>query len=245
VDTHTLILIAVPLVFMASLVQTTIGFGASLIAIPVLTLCVGAERGTPLMAPVSVIISTIVMANEGRHVRFKDTLHFLISTIIGLPVGLWLLKSPHQDLLQILLGVTVAGFALYKLLHPHLIQLKSDRLLYPFGILAGILGGAFTINGPPLVIYGNLRGWTPRQFRATLQGYFLITAFIISAGHGLSGLWSRELALVFACCLPGMIIAAFLGVRLSRKLPAGKFDKLVFCFLLLTGVVLIAKPFLN
>jgi hypothetical protein len=29
------------------------------------------------------------------------------------------------------------------------------------------------MNGPPLVIYGALRRWTPERFRATLQGYFL------------------------------------------------------------------------
>jgi len=36
------------------------------------------------------------------------------------------------------------------------------------------IGGAYGMNGPPLVAYGSLRRWTPpERFRATLQGYFL------------------------------------------------------------------------
>ena len=46
-----------------------------------------------------------------------------------------------------------------------------------FGFFAGILGGAYNTNGPPVVIYGSLRKWSPATFRATLQGYFFMAAF--------------------------------------------------------------------
>jgi hypothetical protein len=38
------------------------------------------------------------------------------------------------------------------------------------------------MNGPPLAIYGALRGWSTQQFRATLQGYFLVASMIAMAG---------------------------------------------------------------
>ena len=39
------------------------------------------------------------------------------------------------------------------------------------------------MNGPPLVVYGVLRRWQPAQFRATLQGYFLIASVVGMAGY--------------------------------------------------------------
>jgi hypothetical protein len=50
---------------------------------------------------------------------------------------------------------------------------------------AGVLGGAYGMNGPPLVIYGSLRGSSPQHFRATLQGYFFRRASRVSGATGL------------------------------------------------------------
>ena len=76
--------------------------------------------------------------------------------------------------LAVLVSITVAGVVVRK---P---ELHSDRLAPLFGFAAGILGGAYGMNGPPLVVYGGLRRWQPTQFRAMLQGYFLIA---ILPGH--------------------------------------------------------------
>jgi hypothetical protein len=44
------------------------------------------------------------------------------------------------------------------------------------------------MNGPPLVIYGSMRRWSPQHFRATLQGYFLPASIIGMSGYRLAGL---------------------------------------------------------
>ena len=60
-----------------------------------------------------------------------------------------------------------------------------------FGFGAGVLGGAYGMNGPPLVAYGALRHWSPKRFRATLQGYFLPASLVGIAGSGPPGSGSR------------------------------------------------------
>ena len=44
------------------------------------------------------------------------------------------------------------------------------------------------MNGPPLVIYGALRRWSPQYFRATLQGYFLPATLAGLIGYAATGL---------------------------------------------------------
>ena len=55
------------------------------------------------------------------------------------------------------------------------------------GFCAGVLGGAYGMNGPPLVIYGAMRRWSAQHFRATLQGYFLPASIIGMGGYWLAG----------------------------------------------------------
>ena len=67
----------------------------------------------------------------------------------------------------------VVAFSLHALAVRRHFELKDDRLAGFFGFTAGVLGGAYGINGPPLAIYGTLRRWSPEHFRAMLQAYFL------------------------------------------------------------------------
>jgi hypothetical protein len=58
------------------------------------------------------------------------------------------------------------------------------------------------MNGPPLVIYGTLRQWSPEQFRATRQGYFLPAGLLGVGGFWLAGLWTPAVTRDYLWSLP-------------------------------------------
>ena len=86
------------------------------------------------------------------------------------------------------LGLVIISFSAYSLLSRREHDLKNDSWAWLFGFGAGVLGGAYGMNGPPLVIYGSLRKWPPERFRATLQGYFLPASLIGMLGYWIAGL---------------------------------------------------------
>src|SRR5699024_1845113 len=100
-------------------------------------------------------------------------------TIVGIPFGLLLLTRVAEPGVKAVLGCVIVAFSVFSLLSRRSYALKNDRFAWIFGLGAGILGGAYGMNGPPLVIYGALRGWTPAHFRATLQGYFFPASIIV------------------------------------------------------------------
>src|SRR3546814_16769190 len=73
----------------------------------------------------------------------------------GLPIGLWLLTSADERLVKSTLAVVIIGFALYSLFG-RTIRLESESKIGLFlcGLLSGVFGGAYGLNGPPLVVYG-------------------------------------------------------------------------------------------
>jgi uncharacterized membrane protein YfcA len=119
-----------------------------------------------------------------------------------------------------------------------LTAIKNENPAYIFGFFAGVLGGAYNTNGPPVVIYGSLRKWSPMTFRATLQGYFFMAGIFICLGHGFAGLWTHTVLNYYLFSLPLVFVFTFIGGRLNRSMPKGKFDRIIHSFLIIIGIFL-------
>ena len=227
-------------VFIGTLVRSAVGFGDTMIALPLLVLLFPLDFAVPLLAIFSSLISMIVVAIHCREVRFKNAIHFIIACAITLYPGMLLSKSDYEIPMKIGLGVVIAGFALFKLVYKGTVELRSDRLLYPFGIVGGILGGAFGMNGPPVVIFGSLRKWDPNAFRATLQGIFLFTGPMILMAHGIGGNITPGVLKQVGWSLPGVLAAVALGLYIGQRWSMAKFHRYVYMVLVLTGVMQIS-----
>ena len=163
-----------------------------------------------------------------------------VYAVPGLLLGLWFLESASVPLLIGILGGTVAVIGLLGLLGDPTEWRITTRVAPLFGLVAGCLGGAFNVHGPPLVVYGTARGWSPEVFRSTCQAYFLAVGVLLVAGHGFAGRYSLELLVQLAACLPVVAGAAWLGGHLNRRLPLESFRKAVYGILVLLGLLLLA-----
>jgi uncharacterized membrane protein YfcA len=241
-DPTTLAVLSV--VLFATLVRATFGFGDALVAMPLLVMIVGLKTATPLVALNACTIGLIILAGNYRAVRFGVAVRLIVSTFIGIPIGLTLLKGAHEGVMELVLAVVLLGFSLYQLTNHEGARLKSDRYSYLFGFVAGVLGGAYNTNGPPVVIYGSLRRWTPAEFRATLQGYFICTGLMIMAGHALAGLWTPKVGGLYAASLPIVFVSIWAGSHLHRRLHPEKFAKGVYLLLAAIATLLLVKTLL-
>lgn len=224
--------------FVSTLVRSTLGFGDALIAMPLLTLLVGIKTTTPLVALVALTIALSISLSSWRQIDLKVVWRLIVSTLAGIPVGLLLLESVPEEIVKTILGVLLVSFGLYSLVQPRLPRIERNGLEYPVGFVAGVLGGAYNTNGPPIVIYGTLRRWSPERFRATLQGYFLSSVLIV-VGHGAAGLWTGTVLRLYTYALPGVLLAIYAGGRLNQSIPRGRFDRFVYAALVVMGVLLI------
>jgi uncharacterized membrane protein YfcA len=145
------------------------------------------QVAAPLAVLLSIAIAAVVVVHDWKHIHLRSAVTLLVPTVFGIPLGLFMLTSAHQEWVKAGLGILIVLFATYSLLSTATLRLDRENqpLLLLSGFLAGILGGAYGMNGPPLVIYGSLRGWSPQHFRATLQAYFLPASIL-----GMAGYWS-------------------------------------------------------
>ncbi|HEU5458078.1 MAG TPA: sulfite exporter TauE/SafE family protein, partial [Terracidiphilus sp.] len=163
------------IVFVATVIRSAFGFGEALVAVPLLALFLPLTVAAPLAVLLSITIAAVVVVQDWRHIHLGSAAGLVAATVVGIPLGLLVLTHANEEIVKAGLGVLILLFAIYSLALGDAIRLEKEHrpLLLLSGFVAGILGGAYGMNGPPLVVYGSLRRWSPQHFRATLQAYFL------------------------------------------------------------------------
>jgi uncharacterized membrane protein YfcA len=234
-------LIVVVVIFGATLIRSALGFGEALIAVPLLAFVLPVKVAAPIAVLVSITVAAVVVAQDWRHVHLRSAFRLVLSSLIGIPLGLFLLRSVSEPVVKGALGVLVAGFAVFALRSRGSYELTDDRLAWLFGVTAGVLGGAYGMNGPPLVVYGGMRRWSPEHFRATLQGYFLPASVIGMMGYWAAGLWTPRVDRYYLLSLPTALLAIALGRVINRRVDARRFFVYVHGGLLISGAGLIVQ----
>lgn len=229
--------------FIASLVRSTFGFGESLIAVPLFLLFLPKEIAVPLSVLLSIVIALVVVIQDHKNIHFKSAKWLILYALPGIPFGILMLLYGNELFIKLGLGAIIILYALYALFAKRKkMQDKDDKFwLFICGFLSGVLGGAYGLNGPPLVVYGNLKQWTAKHFRATLQVYFLPVSLISVLGYSWKGLLTTEVSSYFLIALITAIPAIFLGRYLNHQLKGFSFFKYIYIGLIVIGIVLMVS----
>lgn len=238
-----MILLSVLLIsFLASLVRSSLGFGEALVGVPLLLFFLPAEVAVPLAVMLSVVIALVIVIQDHKKIHFDSAKWLILFALLGLPLGIYILTNADEGIMKIMLALLILLYSLYSLFSKKQQTLKKDSKwgLFLCGFLSGILGGAYGLNGPLLVIYGNLRRWTPTHFRATLQAYFLPVSLLSVIGFYYKGLLTTQVNTYFLYSLLSTIPAIFIGRYINRKLKDALFFQFVYYGLIVISIILLA-----
>lgn len=218
-------------------IRAAVGFGDALLAMPLLTLVIGLQLATPLVGIVSLLMTIVLLATSWRSVNLAASWRLITASALGAPVGLWVLVTVDEWVMHVVLGGVLISYGAYNLLRPGLPPLHNEGWAFPFGFGAGVLGSAYNTSGPPVIIYGAMRRWSPDVFRATLQGFFLVNGIMIAAGHALAGLWTAQVLWLALLTLPGLIVGMAAGIVAQRRISPAVFSRVVYALLVVLGGV--------
>lgn len=226
--------------FVSTLTRSTFGFGDALVSMPLLALLIGLEDARPLGALVSVCTAVLIVARDWRHIDMRSTRRLVVAALVGMPLGELALTRVDERIAKAVLAVALIAFSSYCLLRPNLKRVIGEGWVWLSGFCAGALGIAFNTPGPPLVVYGTLRHWQARQFRATLQGYFLPTGTVVLLRHVVGQRYDSRLMWMFAAALPCVLLAVPLGRMLHEAVRGRGFERYVYVLLMLVAAMLLA-----
>src|SRR5690554_7874345 len=95
------------ILFIATLIRSTFGFGESLTAVPLLAFYIPIEIAVPLAVLVSIFIAAFVLAQDRRKVHFYSAKWLILFAVLGIPFGLVLLVYGHETSIKTGLGIFI------------------------------------------------------------------------------------------------------------------------------------------
>lgn len=225
------------------MIRSAFGFGEALVAVPLLAFWLPLPVAAPLAVLVSITIAGIVVIQDWKKIHVRSAGWLVVSSLFGIPLGLLLLTNSHQRGVKAVLAMMIIAFAVYSLIGRTPLELEQDSRgwLLACGFCAGILGGAYGMNGPPLAVYGAMRRWSAQHFRATLQGYFLPASLIGMGGYWLAGLWTSNVTRYYLLSLPVTFLGVYLGRVVNHRLPGEAFFKYLYLGLAGVGALLLVQ----
>ncbi len=233
-------ILAALIVFVAIFTQSLTGFGLAMVSMPLLAPVVGLTTAAPLVALVGLTAEVLILAHYRAALDFKAVRRIALASVAGIPVGVWALGQVDEGLVRRVLGLVIGGYAIYALLRPHLPTLAHPRWADGLGFAAGILGGAYNMPGPVIVVYGTCRRWPPATFKSNLQGFFLLNSGLVTVTHLAAGNYTPTVWQDFLAALPAIGLGALAGFALDGRLDPDRFRRLVLLMLIVLALTLIA-----
>ena len=227
------LLSAALIVMVAYTVYGLTGFGAAIIAIPLLAHFFPLRFAVPMMLVFDLFAGLLLGLKNRKYLDRSELLRLLPFLLIGMVVGVTLLVWVSERWLLMVLGIFVLGYASWSLLRKAVTAPISSRWAIP----AGMVGGAFTAlygtGGPVYMIYLARRLPDKTVMRATIGVLIFGTALIRLVLFTGSGFYRQDglLPLAFAL-LPCAILGYLAGSHLHARMPAERVIQAVWVLLI-------------
>jgi uncharacterized membrane protein YfcA len=240
-STHTLLMAAL-VIALAYTVFGLSGFGAGIVALPLLAQFMSIRFAVPLLLLLDLCCGALIGLRHHSSIARDELKRLLPFAALGMLLGVTVLASAPQRWLLLTLGVYTLCITAWSLWGPATARQVSTAMAPPLGTAGGIFGALFGTGGPLYSAYLTRRINDKHQLRATTSavvfstgvvrlGMFLVIGLYAQPGLLLSALW------LLPCALAGF----FLGSRLHARLPTRRVVQGVWALLLFSGASLVLR----
>jgi uncharacterized membrane protein YfcA len=200
-------------VFLAFFVRGYTGFGASLIAVGLLTFLWPPSRVVPALFVLEVLASAALLPAVYRDVQWKALSLLWGGAAVAMPFGLYALARLPADMMSLVIAGFIAVAATVLLFGVNLRLTPGPGATLATGGLVGVLNGATAMGGPPAVLFFFSNAAGVVAGRASLIAFFLVLDVIALSFAGVQGLYDWALAARIAVLAPFMLAGAYAGAH--------------------------------
>jgi len=227
--------------FVSSVVMGVTGFGFGMVAVPLLSSILSPKSAIPLSVIFSWITNTILLIRYRKSIEIKMIQKLMIGIMIGIPVGVFFLKSFDDTLLRINLGLLTIFYVLNDFYNFVKLDIP-DKYSSLAGFVSGCLSGAFGFGALPVLIFISTKVYDKEKWKGTLHCVWFITLSFMIIFLSLFGLLNIKLMSKSVIFLPFVLIGLIIGNWAFRKIDEMRFRKLILFCMLFVGLKLIFSP---
>jgi uncharacterized membrane protein YfcA len=217
-------------------VQASVGFGASLVTVPVVALF--APEALPGVAVVwSMPLVIAVALRERAAIDWYGLRWMTIGRLPGAALGAWVVSVVAVDTLSVLTGATVLVAVSVSALGAA--AAITSATATGAGFAAGLMGTSTGIDGPPMaLLYQRSEG---RVMRSTLGTAFVLGGAISVTSLVVAGAIEGWQVLLGAALVPGHVVGLLISHRLRGHVDAGWLRPAVLGFAAVTATAAVVR----
>jgi len=216
------------------------GFGASIVAVPLLAHFLPLRFAVPMMLVFDLLAGFLLSLKNRGHVDRGELLRLLPFLLTGMVIGAALLAKAPDRWLLVVLGGFVFGYASLNLLRRSNPALISTKWAIPAGVAGGVFTALYGTGGPIYTMYLARRLADKSVLRATIGTLILIAALARLVLFTASGFYSQRGLLPLAFSLVPCALAGYLaGSHLHVRLPARRVAQGIWLLLVAAGASLL------
>ncbi len=233
------VFIFICIILVASILQSSTGFGFSIMATPFLLMLFLPQEAIQINIILSLIISISLILKIRNDIDFILLKRLILGSIVGVPLGILVFITINMNALK--LGVSILLLLLTLLLICNFKVKSTPFRDFIVGGISGVLTTSIGMPGPPLLLYFTGTDTEKGKLRATTLAFYLFIYFVsLLTQIAFTGtnklIWESSLyaiPIVFIGLLIGQIVFKWLNQRIFR----------VFTYILLicTGIFLLLE----
>lgn len=230
------LLLLAPVVLGAYTASTVAGFGAMVIALTVGAHLYPLGDLLPVLVPLSVLLSAVIVARDFQHVD-RGLLARRVLPLLGVGVALGALFFGFAGgpAFKRAFGVLVVALAVLEVTRPRVARGGTAPLL----VASGVTHALFASGGPLLVVALGRMNLSRQAFRATLTAVWLVLNLVLTAAYASEGRIGADELRAMATLAPCIPLGIALGERLQGRIDERVFRKGVAVLLGLAGAALV------
>lgn len=225
--------------FLAGSLQGMTGFGSALVAVPLLCLLVDAQTAVPLATLNSLVITAYLLTRLKNHVAIIKVLPLCLSALPGALLGVALLHRIDGHLFKILLGLLLLAYGIYNLVCSPAPRRRHPAWAWLAGFMSGAIGSAFSVGGPPAILYATLNDWGKDEIKATLTAFFAFNSTIAALVHWSNGLTTATVIAGFAVSAPMVLLGTMIGSYWYQRTAQLRYMRVTFAVLIVIGFTMV------
>jgi len=227
-------------------VRSAAGFGAVLVAVPLLALVMPFPVAVSVATALTLVTSIRYVSRDWRFIAWRQFAIMMAYTLIGVGFGFYFISMFDEHALRRGLGIFLVTYSIYVLYTGGVPPALPVRWHGPLAAGTGIVGGLCSAlfgggAGPIYVIYFNILRLERDVFRATMTMVMLVSASLRVGGYADFGFYARPTLILLALGLPMIAVGSWLGTHLVRRLNPRLFGLGVTALVLMSGTVLLLK----
>ncbi len=221
--------------FVAGVMRGFSGFGSALVIVPVMAAVYGAQLAVPAAVVIHLLTTAQLLPSALRDCEWGRVVPLSVAGSLAIPVGAWVLVTQDPDLLRKAISVLIIVFAVMMLRGWRYTGKINGWIMAAVGVIGGVITGAATIGGPPVVTFLMAGPFSAAQNRAAIILYFTFVQLVAVVMYWIGDLILWSMVGICVTVMPTLMAGMWIGQNLFKRASEEGFRRVALIFLLLIG----------